>query len=322
MTVLLFLIALLLLFVAFMTGALIAKRKGSMPFISRPEQWSIGIYEGTSPTNLKASPAVSNPVLTASNVNDIAADFVADPFLMRTEETWYMFFEVVNTRSKRGEIAYAQSQDGRDWHYGQVVLREPFHLSYPYVFQWQQEYYMIPESHAAAAVRLYKAVDFPVSWQPMATLLHGSYDDPTLFRHDDVWWLFASNWHDKLRLFYADELLGPWVEHAQSPIQEDNMRHARPAGRIVKDGQYIYRFAQDCLPDYGMRVHAFEITKLTKTTYEERQIDGNPILEGSGSGWNKTRMHHMDAHKIGPNQWLAAVDGYAGRRLVFDPRLG
>ena len=38
-----------------------------------------------------------------------------------------------------------------------IVLAEPFHLSYPYVFEWQGSHYMIPESGAAKSVRLYRA---------------------------------------------------------------------------------------------------------------------------------------------------------------------
>jgi hypothetical protein len=41
------------------------------------------------------------------------------------------------TGEQEGEIGLATSEDGLKWDYKQVVLNEPFHLSYPYVFEWQ-----------------------------------------------------------------------------------------------------------------------------------------------------------------------------------------
>ncbi len=44
---------------------------------------------------------------------------------------WFTFFEVLSREYGRGEIGLAASVDGFEWQYRQIVLREPFHLSYP-----------------------------------------------------------------------------------------------------------------------------------------------------------------------------------------------
>ena len=72
-----------------------------------------------------------------------------------------MFFEVLRNDRPIGEIGLASSADGREWRYDQIVLREAFHLSYPYVFEWQNTIYMIPETLGANAVCLYEADEFP-----------------------------------------------------------------------------------------------------------------------------------------------------------------
>jgi hypothetical protein len=36
------------------------------------------------------------------------------------------------------------SRDAFSWTYQGVVLREQFHLSYPYVFRWNEEIFLIP----------------------------------------------------------------------------------------------------------------------------------------------------------------------------------
>src|SRR4029077_11593701 len=108
--------------------------------------WSIGIYRGDSPFRLAPPPGIKNPVLTVADVSDVPASLLADPFMLGVNGTWHMFFEVMNWRRNLGEIGHATSEDCERWVYRQIVLTEPFHLSYPYVFRWLDDYYMIPES--------------------------------------------------------------------------------------------------------------------------------------------------------------------------------
>ena len=123
--------------------------------------WSIGIYASKSILGPYSSEGVHNPVLTATDVDDVVAVFVADPFMVKKDSSWYMFFEVFNAESKNGEIGMATSEDGLRWKYEQIVLTESFHLSYPYVFESAGQYYMIPESSNEGSVRLYRAEEFP-----------------------------------------------------------------------------------------------------------------------------------------------------------------
>ena len=280
------------------------------------QQWSIGIYSGESPLTLHPDENVDNPVLTRANISDVEATFIADPFMISVENGWYMFFEVMNQRTGKGEIGYATSDGALKWTYHQIVLREPFHLSYPYIFEWQNAYYMIPESYEAKSVRLYKAMDFPRRWSLVETLLEGDdFVDPSIFYFNHRWWLLVDlarppYYAGILRLFHGDNLEGPWVEHPRSPIIEDNPHIARPAGRVIVSTGSVIRYAQDCCPVYGSRVRAFEIDELTPTSYHEQTFDFSPIVEASGTGWNESGMHHLDPHLVGQGRWIACVDGF------------
>jgi len=273
---------------------------------------SIGIFSGTSPFDLRGEDN-ANPVLSPKDVTDVPAQIVADPFMVCVKGRWHMFFEVFNTDRGKGEIGLATSHNGLTWAYQGIVLREPHHLSYPYVLEWQGKCYMIPESREAGVVAVYEG--FPDEWTQTGRLVDGgSCADSTVFRHQESWWLFAETsggTHDRLSLYRADDLHGPWTEHPESPLLEGDARNARLAGRVTAFEGSLFRFAQDCSVLYGQQVRAFEITELSQDHYKEKEIEQSPVLTPGELGWNGRGMHHVDPHQIGAGQWIACVDGFS-----------
>jgi len=274
--------------------------------------WSIGIFSGPTLSELRPVTGVDMPVLSAQDVADVPAEFVADPFMIVVKKTWYMFFEVMNARTGKGDIGLAISQDGLKWDYQQIVLSEPFHLSYPYIFCHRGEHFMIPESYEASSVRLYRADPFPLKWAYAGTLLEGPWVDSSLFFFDGRWWMFSnpvSPENQVLELFHADMITGPWQRHPMSPLITGNKRIARGGGRnIVLSGRPI-RFAQDCVPVYGTGVRAFEVSVLTASDYAEQELPRSPILTAGDETWRAQGMHHIDAHFLN-SSWFACVDGW------------
>jgi hypothetical protein len=199
------------------------------------------------------------------------------------------------------------------------VLAEPFHLSYPYVFKWEGEHYMVPESFEANAVRLYRAVDFPSSWSFVSNLLTGDqYVDSSVCRFAGLWWLFTSSrTNDILRVFYNERLTGLWAEHPGSPVVRGDSRIARPAGRVLVFDDRVVRYTQDCMLEYGRQVRAFEITELTPSRYREHLVSENPITRSGGN--RPPRIHHIDPHRIGEREWIACADSFR-KGLVFGRR--
>ena len=271
--------------------------------------WTVGIYTGPSPFALTNPVNVKNPVLTAAAVTDFDADILAHPFMVVTDSLYYLFFTVKYGPTDKGGIGLAESLDGFNWTYKQLVIKEPFVLSYPFVFKWQGEFYMIPEAHTETSVRLYRATHFPDKWTHEKDLLTGDhFISATVVRFKDMWWMFVSpEGNETLRLFYASDLKGPWTEHPKSPIVEKDLDTARPGGRpLIIDGN-LYRLGQDCDPTYGNQVFAYQITDISPTAYAEKKID-TPLVKASSKGWNSDAMHHVDAHQVGQNKWIAAID--------------
>ena len=171
-------------------GVLVAAIATGHAPVDRESIWSIAVVAVDSPFDLKEKVANIPPSITSADVTDVHARFVADPFMVRHDGRWVMFFEVLNDATDQGDIGYATSSDGKVWSYQRIVLDELFHLSYPSVFEYEGEFYMVPESEAAGSVRLYRATAFPSKWEYDRTLISGSdLADPTIIHHDGGWFM-------------------------------------------------------------------------------------------------------------------------------------
>ncbi len=280
-------------------------------------RWAIDVYAGPSPLALSprdggGGGGGGKPAISRADISDVPAQFVADPFMIRSDGRWHMFFEVMNCATDRGEIGLAVSSDAVRWEYRGRVLVEPFHLSYPHVFKWRDDYYMTPETLALQSVSLYRATRFPTHWKRIASLVSARAADPTIFEAGGMLWLMAcspARNSETLRLYGSTSLFGTWTEHPASPLVAADASRARPGGRVISHAGRMIRFAQDCSAVYGERVRAFEIRELRPGSYREVEIPCSPALGPSGSGWNARGMHHVDAHELPDGGWIACVDG-------------
>ena len=120
--------------------------------------------------------------------------FWADPFCWSIDGRFFVFFEEFPFAKRRGHIsAMALDADGSPAGEPVRVLEEPYHLSYPFLFEYGGELYMIPEKARTRRVDLYRCVRLPDRWQFVKTLIDGVVlSDPTLFEHEGRWWLFGA----------------------------------------------------------------------------------------------------------------------------------
>lgn len=199
----------------------------------------------------------------------------ADPFLFARDGRTWLFIEEIPF-GKKGVLSVLEQQPDGGWSAPRRVLEEPFHLSYPNVFEHEGQMYMVPETAEAGQVRLYRATDFPGGWVLDRVLLDDAPGtDATFVEHEGVWWMFVnlrapggSSW-DEMHLFRGETRLGPFHPHPLNPVVSD-VRRARPAGRVIRRGGRLYRPAQDCSGWYGRALAVMEITRLDGTGYAER----------------------------------------------------
>jgi hypothetical protein len=204
--------------------------------------------------------------------------FWADPFPVERDGRHWVFFEDYVYATDKGHISVLELDPKHGPSAPVPVLERDYHLSFPFLFEWEGRLYMVPETGLNGRIEAYREVRFPAEWELAAVLMDGVQAvDPVITRIADRWWMFASllepgasSW-DELHLFHARTPLGPWVPHRRNPVKSD-VRSARPAGRIFTMGGRIYRPAQDCSRRYGFALSINEIVRLTESSYEEREV--------------------------------------------------
>jgi hypothetical protein len=205
--------------------------------------------------------------------------FWADPFPIRMEGRYYIFFEEYLNAAGRAHISVIEVDRKGIVRGPTEVLKLDCHLSYPFVFEWQGDYYMVPETGEKNVVELYRSVSFPFEWQREKILLEANCPlDATLIEVKGTWWMFVNiqeqgvtvNW-DELHLYYSESPRGPWRPHARNPVVSD-VRSARPAGRLFWSNSVLYRPSQDSSLRYGYATTISKITNLSPSQYAETEV--------------------------------------------------
>ncbi len=205
--------------------------------------------------------------------------FWADPFPVQVGDRYFLFFEEFVYSENKGHLCVAAIDPDGLQEEPRVLLKREAHLSYPFVFCWQGEWYLIPESQEENRIDVYKFDPFPYDVRYHTTLMEGvKAADTTLFEAHGRWWMFVAiatpgtQNFDELFLFHSDNPVGGWVPHPMNPIKSD-VRSARPAGRVfARDGRY-YRPSQDSSRRYGYAMRLQEIKILSEHDYVEEEVD-------------------------------------------------
>ena len=211
--------------------------------------------------------------------------FFADPFPVYHKSKLYVFFEEKKFVEKNGFISVLTIDNDGSISNSKKILEENFHLSYPFIILFNNDYYMIPETSSNNKISLYKCDKFPYKWSLHKHLMHNVRAvDTTIFYYDNYYWMFtniaesdgSSTW-DELFLFFSKDLFSDdWNAHPMNPIISD-VSKARPAGNIFFSKGEIIRPSQNNSISYGGLVEFNKIITLTKTKYQEINIKSSDI---------------------------------------------
>jgi hypothetical protein len=185
--------------------------------------------------------------------------FYADPFLVRRNDRLICLFEDFDLRLGRACISALEIEPSGSYAVLGPVIEEPFHLSFPFPFKYEDRLFVVPESAAAGEVRLYECLDFPMRWRLHSVALDNTLAfDPMIFPSNEGWQMLASvtppgmgDTDSRLNSFWAsDPISGPWVPSDRLPILIDP-RMARNAGFISQMGSPIRAAQHTTMETYG-----------------------------------------------------------------------
>lgn len=214
----------------------------------------------------------------------------ADPFVVEVNDKVFVFCEGYNKLKDIGSI-FCIDLNGKKTVYREII-KQKYHLSYPNIFKYNGEYYLIPESSENKTVELYKCSNFPYKWDKVSDLLidihcvdtdiqirESSIDLVTqeLIEGRKYFSIYNYNFNTKLLTLISKE-------------EDANDEHRNGGNIYVENGQSI-RPTQYMGEYYGekiiLRVHKGKIEDC-KPIGEIRPKD---IKDLSTSGLNITRVH-------------------------------
>ncbi len=225
--------------------------------------------------------------------------FLADPFGLWRDNILHIFVETYDYRVRIGAIELLRYDADLRLIDRSVVLEEPWHLSYPIVWEAEGETWLLPEAHRSNTLTLYRADPFPTRWlaETVIALDRVAVDATPVF-HEGRWWLFYAASDDEAHktgaLFaaYADRVTGPWTPHPRNPVRlgDDS---TRPGGTIaIVDGVPVLP-VQDCTHTYGGAIRALRIDRLTPTEFESSV--GNRLCAPASAAPYVEGMHTLAA---------------------------
>jgi hypothetical protein len=261
--------------------------RGATRLLRLRQRWGISLLPGKwDKSALWRSIEVRNP----------RGRFWADPFLCSHGGRTYCLVEDYVYQAKRAHITALEIAGTEVIEHG-IALKEPFHLSFPFLFRYRGELFMCPECCESGQIRIYRCAAFPLKWELECVAMEGvSAVDTVLFEKAGRWWMLTSldesgtrDHCSELYAFSSDSPLGAnWTPHPRNPIRID-ARGGRNAGLIV-DGEKIFRLAQrQGFDQYGQGLLVFEIRAISDATYVEELVSEiNPAFRKGLRG-----THHL-----------------------------
>jgi hypothetical protein len=251
-------------------AALTVKNKFKYKFLKKTNRWGVAFQR---------SHWRKLVMWKAARVANPSGRYLADPFVISKDGSDYCFVEDFNYAQNRGCISVLKLGESNLESIDRVIV-EPFHMSFPYLFEHEGTLFMVPETAEKKDIRVYECIEFPLIWAMRSVLIDQvSAADTMIFSKDGVWWLFTninplneSDHCSELFIYHATEPLSKnWNPHPMNPIYIDPSR-ARNGG-ILYDGDQIYRVAQKYgFNQYGAGAKIFRIDRLDEKYFSETLV--------------------------------------------------
>lgn len=208
-----------------------------------------------------------------SSFNVIKNNFrywAADPFLFEYQGKTYIFAELYDYIRRRGVLGYCELKNGKNTRW-KPVIKEKYHLSYPYIVKKGKDIFVLPEAGASNSLYYYRAIKFPEKWVKERILRDNvKFADTTPIKWKDNFYGLAYDvQHEE---HYCLWLLDFEDKEKDQKIIFDSIGYRRPAGKVFKYREKNIRPAQNCENQYGEGLIFYEYHISDKIEYSEKEI--------------------------------------------------
>ena len=246
----------------------------------------------------------------------LLANWYADPFPFEWNSRFFIFAEKINWWNRKGSIVVCEIKEHTVTEFVEILV-EPFHLSFPNVFEYNDEFYMIPESGSNGDIRLYRAIDFPYKWTFDRVLKKGAnFVDTSFLRpiKEGKTVLHSYDWDGRKSYYFSFDLSK--LELAQLPDNSGMMNERSGGNCFVLDG-VTYRVLQDCSNDYGEKLI---IRQIRNSDFEDGLASDSEFVDILPADLNLDgNRSPLRCHTYNCSEHLEVVDFLEERFIWYGP---
>ncbi|MCM1101475.1 MAG: hypothetical protein NC079_08235 [Clostridium sp.] len=217
--------------------------------------------------------------------------FYADPMLFTYRGEKYLFTEAFDMKLQIGRIAISSYANGA-FTEPKVIIKCPYHMSYPCVFEYKDKVYMIPETSQNGTLEIWKAKGNLYTWKRHGRLLNKvKYADSTILLVGREVYLFSYEDNGGKYITHIFELNPDTLQVTEIENIVHDRNDKRPAGNFVLQptGQ-IFRPVQNNIRSYGESMLVNRVTSIKPFT-ESKVYEICP--ESLGFDEPKTKTHTL-----------------------------
>ena len=206
----------------------------------------------------------------------------ADPFIFEKHGIVYIFFEAFDLILQRGKEGYCILNEDGTCGKPKLIIDEPYHLSFPNIFEYNGDVYIMPEMSEDYSLKLYKAISFPNIWKISNVVLPDVYAcDSVLIESDSKRYLLTNEmYHNVPKGQFASCYVKNFLYEVDGIKAVGNGLMVaegdygiRNAGKVFEEDGVLYRIGQDCRDKmYGKGLVLFMINSITP--YKEEILWG------------------------------------------------
>lgn len=238
----------------------------------------------------------------------------ADPFFLSVDEQHIILLaEEFRYQDKKGRLSkLIVNRRNYLLEESKVILEEPTHLSFPFIYRKDGSVYIIPESSKSGQTDVYAYHEETDEVKKISTLCHLPLTDAVVVDMPDGRQYVLSTKEptpnkDHLQIYAVDT---KYWKMAETPLQEVcfDSHIARNAGNVFMVDGVMYRPAQDCNKGYG---HGVVIQQIS-------YHDGQFAFEDVRTYFSDIPTFDMGYHTFNRMNGLIVMDAHGHRHKMAD----